>query len=138
MGESHCRPSRMIGLILAATVPVFGGCRREVTAAPPVAVARIQVLRPSGNWGGLIVGATMTFFAVAYDDQGAVVQGAPPPAWVSRDTNVATVNASGVVQAIAGGTATIVASTPCTTGVCADSIPFVVSTLLAARAGPGH
>ncbi len=80
-----------------------GSSAITVTAAPVAAVA----LSPSSQT--LDIGGTLALTATVTDANGATVTGRTIT-WTSSNTNVATVNASGTVTAIAPGSATITGS----------------------------
>ena len=96
-----------LALILGATVVVVGSCGGDsggVTTPDPV-IARIDVTAPVTT---LSPGQTAQLSAVAKTSAGAVVAGSP--SWSSSANAVATVNASGVVTAVAAGAVTITAT----------------------------
>ena len=81
-----------------------GAATITVNAAP--VVSTITITPSSAN---VIVGATTTLNAVAIDQYGNPMPGAPI-AWSSSDTGTATVSATGVVTGVAVGSATITAT----------------------------
>lgn len=80
-------------------------------AVSPVSVARIDVPKPTPNFGGIVVGGQVTLRAVAYDLQDRVVP-TPRVTWRSSDGAVASVDGSGVVTGRAPGGVTITAQAP--------------------------
>ncbi|HEV7991882.1 MAG TPA: Ig-like domain-containing protein, partial [Gemmatimonadaceae bacterium] len=77
------------------------------------------------NASSLVLGQTTQAAAVARDGSGTVIAGATI-AWSSSDASVATVSGSGLVTAVGGGTAAIVATSDGKTG----SQPLSVTVLL--------
>lgn len=93
------RPS--LGLLLTALLAACGG---DSTSAPNIASLEVS---PSS--ASLVSGATQTLTATARDSKGSAIAGASI-AWTSSSDAVVTVSASGLVTAVAPGTATISAS----------------------------
>ena len=91
----------------------FGACND--TGEPPAEVASVTVTPPSVS---VNVGGTTTLNAAAFDAANAPVPGVMF-SWNSSDPAIATVSASGIVNALAVGTATITATAP--NGVAASS-----------------
>lgn len=84
----------------------FGSCNDAGEAPPPAVVASVQ-LTPTE--AALAPGATLALTATARDASNAVIVGAPL-AWSTTNATVASVSASGLVTALAEGTATITAT----------------------------
>ena len=98
--------------VIATTSGVSGDAAVTVNApapapAPTPTVTSIAVAPTSAT---LTVGGTQQLTATVYDQNGNVMTG-QTIAWSSSATSVATVNGSGVVTAVAAGTATVTAST---------------------------
>lgn len=89
------------------------GRRGAVTVTVRQKVARVVLTPSSLNFGAL--GRTVTIVPRVEDARGSVVAGIAP-AWRSSDEDIAAVNASGAVTAVARGTATITASVPASRG----------------------
>ncbi len=84
----------------------FGSCNDNGVTPPPATVEAVAI---APNGASLQVGATQQFTATATDANGIVVPTATF-AWASSDAAVATVNATGIVTAVAPGTAQVVAT----------------------------
>lgn len=84
----------------------FGSCNDAGETPPPAVVANVQV---SPSEAELAPGGTLTLTATARDASNAVIAGAPLT-WNSTNEAVASVSVSGVVTALAEGTATISAT----------------------------
>ena len=93
--------------IVATSEGKTGSATVTVTTAAPVPVATVSVSLAASS---LVAGATTQATATARDASGNVLTGRTV-AWSSSNTSVATVDgASGVVTAVAAGTATITAT----------------------------
>jgi uncharacterized protein YjdB len=88
----------------------------QVRQIPP---ARVTIAPRTAS---LLVGGSVALSAVAYDADGAVLAGAPIT-WQSRGPTIASVDAGGVVRALAVGHASLVASA----GGVADTISVYVA-----------
>lgn len=83
-----------------------------VTAPPAAAVASVSV---SPNSGAIVVGSTLSLSATTVDASGATLTGRTVT-WSSSDPQIASVSSSGVVTAVAAGSATITAMSEGKTG----------------------
>jgi len=99
----------------------FGSCNDNGATPPPAPVTAVAI---APNGASLVVGATQSFTATATDANGVVVPTATFT-WASGTASVATVNASGLVTAIAPGAAQIVATEA---GGKADTVDVTVTT----------
>lgn len=103
-----------VGLIALGSIPtvLLWACDRRQADVPTgpteVVVASVEVT-PAGQVLTAL-GGTLQLAAVAKDAQGTTLSG-KTFSWTSSATDVATVNASGVVTAVGNGTATIRATT---------------------------
>jgi DNA/RNA endonuclease G (NUC1) len=102
---------------IAAT---FGSCNDGGTTPPAPVVATVTIT-PDG--ASLTVGATQALTAAASDSTGAPIPGTPFT-WSSDTPAVATVNTSGLVTAVAEGSARVIAAAP--NGV-ADTVTITVT-----------
>ncbi|MCC6316302.1 MAG: Ig-like domain-containing protein [Gemmatimonadaceae bacterium] len=91
-----------------------------LTIDPPPApgIAQVTVTLNSGT---LNVGQTTQAAAVATDDNGNTVA-APVLTWSSSDPTIASVNGGGIISAVSGGTATIMASVGGVTGAASITV----------------
>ena len=99
------RVSRTLTQVTTAALLVLGGCSDEQPTGPeplPAPVASVTIVPETIQ---LTVGETRQLAASPRDAQGNTLT--RPVTWTSTDADVATVNASGTVRAIAGGTVTI-------------------------------
>jgi hypothetical protein len=107
---------RLVALSLGALVTGIGaavGCSNNGSSGPaPTPVARVTVTLPMTS---LVTGQTTQATAVTADSLGAVLTGRPV-AWSSSAVAVATVSTSGLVTAVAPGTANITATSEAKTG----------------------
>ena len=97
-------------LALASLVLVFGcggGGSDGPAPAPPAAVASVVVAPSTGQ---LVPGGTLPLTATARDASGNSLSGRGTPTWSSTSSTVASVDANGVVTAIAVGTTTVQAT----------------------------
>lgn len=108
----------MITLRRTLLLLALAACSSDPTGTPDV--ARVVI---TGDDATLVVGDTKAYGARAEDASGAVVSGAPI-VWSSTANAVATVTTSGVVTAVAPGTARIVAAS----GERADTVQVTVVT----------
>ncbi len=99
-------------------------CGGETTEPPPPtpSVASVQVTPASGTLVSL--GETLQLSATARDASGNAITG-KTFTWSSSDANVATVNPSGLVTAVANGSVTITASTDGVNGTAAVDVDIV-------------
>jgi len=100
----------------------FGSCNDGGTTPPPPVVATVTIT-PDG--AALTVGGTQAFTAAATDAGGTLIPGTTF-AWSSDTPAVATVSASGLVTAVAPGSARVIAAAP--NGV-ADTVTITVTAL---------
>jgi len=103
--------------VIAASAEGESGTATITVMPPPV--ARVAVLPDSAQ---TTVGATVQLQAVTYDDAGHVLTGRAV-AWSSSNQQIATVDSTGRVRAIAAGSATISATSEGQTGT---SVIFVL------------
>ncbi len=92
---------RRLSVALLGTAVMAWACGEN---AAPVTVASVDVTSPIGSL--LDVGGGTQLAAVGKNAQGAQVSGVSFT-WTSSNTSVASVNATGLIQALAVGTATI-------------------------------
>ncbi|HEY0528343.1 MAG TPA: Ig-like domain-containing protein, partial [Gemmatimonadaceae bacterium] len=92
--------------IIATSGGKSGSATINVSPVPPAPVATVTVTPGSLS---LIVGATATLSASTFDGQGSTLAGRTIE-WSTGNAAVATVSTSGVVTAVAPGTATITAT----------------------------
>jgi uncharacterized protein YjdB len=101
-----------IGRIAGINGPINGtGTGGNGTGTDTVVVASITVSPSSAT---MTVGTTQSFSATARNAAGATISASV--LWSSSNNAVATVDASGVVKALAAGTATIIASSGSVSG----------------------
>jgi uncharacterized protein YjdB len=93
-------------IVTATSSGISGVASVAVSSPPPVAVAKVVV---TFNSLSLIVGQGTQALAVASDANGQAITGRTV-AWSSDDAAIASVSATGLVTAIGGGTATIIAT----------------------------
>ncbi len=89
----------------APAANTFGACNDGSSDEEPVEVASVELDRESET---ITVGATLALTAIARDAEGVVV--VAPLSWGSSDVAVATVDAAGLVTAVAEGEAVITAT----------------------------
>ena len=93
---------------VAAALGACGGSGSSTSTGPKPVFTSVVVAPPSPT---VSVGATVTLTALAKDQNGAALSGAPAAAWSSSDETQATVDAAtGVVTGVANGSPTITAS----------------------------
>jgi DNA/RNA endonuclease G (NUC1) len=85
----------------------FGACNDNTGEPPPV--AEIDSVAVAPITATIIVGATQSFTATAYDSEGQLITGATFT-WSSSDESVATVNGNGLATGVAPGDADITAT----------------------------
>jgi uncharacterized protein YjdB len=105
-------------VITATSSGVSSAASVSVANPPPAAVSSVQV---TFNSPSLMVGQSTQAMATAYDSQGNVLAGRSVT-WISSDVPLATVSSSGLVTAIASGSATIVAKIDGIVGIATLSI----------------
>lgn len=122
--------------VIAASAEGESGTATVTVAPPPV--ARVAVLPDSAQ---TTVGATVQLQAVTYDDAGHVLTGRVV-AWSSSNEQIATVDSTGRVRAMAAGSATISATSEGQTGtavlvvlVPVDHVTVRPSSAIVARGG---
>lgn len=98
--------------ITATSEGKSGTAQITVNAPPPVPVATVTV---SPSTVAIVVGASTTLSALTRDASNNVLTGRTV-SWVSSNTQIATVSASGVVTGVAQGTATITATSETQSG----------------------
>lgn len=91
-------------LVVTLVITTESSCRSD--SSSPVAVATVLVTPAAGT---VNVGSTFPLTAQAMDAGGTVITGRPT-AFVSSDTNIATVASSGIVTGVAPGTVTVTAT----------------------------
>ena len=94
--------SATIDGVVGSTVVVV-----EAPPPPPAAVASVEVAPAAAT---VVVGGTRQLAATPRDAGNGVLTGRAAPAWTSSNAAVATVNAAGLVTAVAPGAATITAT----------------------------
>lgn len=101
--------STVLGSALALAVGplVLAACGGGDGPSSPDGVASVVLNAPSL---AMLVGKSDQLTATAKDAQGNTVAGAPAASWKSSNTGVATVSGSGLVSAVANGSATITAT----------------------------
>ncbi|HEX4933406.1 MAG TPA: Ig-like domain-containing protein, partial [Gemmatimonadaceae bacterium] len=104
LGQSLQRKSD--GTWASPATHTFGSCNDNGPVTPPATVAAVNV---TPNGASLQVGGTQQFTATATDANGAAVPTATF-AWSSTNVAVAAVSATGLVTAVAPGSAQIVAT----------------------------
>jgi len=98
-----------------------------VATAPPSATSgSVASVTVSPAATSVAVGATAQYAATIRDSAGNLLTG-QPVAWTSSNTAIATVGASGLATAVAGGTATISASSGGITGTAALTVAAQVT-----------
>jgi uncharacterized protein YjdB len=98
-----------------------GTAQVVVTAAAPTPVGSVALTPTSAS---LIIGGTTTISATIRDDNGAVLTGRAVT-WSSSATGIATVSSSGIVTAVAPGSATITATCEGKTGTATITVSAV-------------
>lgn len=101
------------GLVLIAAMAVANCGDDDSTGPPEISVVAVELTSPIDTI--MAAGRSVQLDAVAKDSRGETVAGTSLT-WSSSDEDVATVNGSGLVQAVAPGTTTISASTADATG----------------------
>ena len=91
-------------VLVAASSNGVSGSASITVQAPTVASIKISPTTLS-----LVIDSTTTLKVTLYAASGQQLHGIPV-AWISSDNTIVTVNASGVVKAVAAGTATILAA----------------------------
>jgi plastocyanin len=93
---------------MAAAMVACGSSKDSMTGPPTGAFTTVAVTPSSPT---VNVGSTTTLTAVAKDQNGATISGAPAATWTSSDVSKATVDpATGVVTGVANGSSMITAS----------------------------
>lgn len=95
----------LLGIVAAAAVTVVG-CKSDELVHSGAPVASVQVAPPEAS---VVVGATVTLTASAYDASGNVLTGRKV-VWAVADSNFATVSAAGVVTGRYVGSVPVAAS----------------------------
>ena len=103
---------RSIRFLALAAAFVAAACSDTNSGPASRSVAAVEVI--PGN-RSMQVGETYTFQGRVLDDEGDII-GGRAVTWVSSNPAVATISATGVVNAISSGTATIAASADSKTG----------------------
>lgn len=104
VGQSLQRQSD--GTWATPATSTFGSCNDNGAPPPPPVVASVSV---TPNVASLLIGGTQQLTAVAVDANGTPVTTASFT-WSSSNAGVATVSASGLVSAVAVGTANVIAT----------------------------
>lgn len=118
---------------LAAFAACGGGDSSTVSGPPPaVAVATVTV---TGSPTALVAGTTLQLTATMLDADGNVLTGRTVT-WSSSDTTVATVSSTGLVTALASGSASIQATSEAKTG--SITVSITATAVLARVAGDGQ
>ena len=113
-------PQLAAGLVIAALV---GGCD-DAVAPPSLVPTTITVSPASAALQSL--GETVQLAATVRDQNGHAMSGATV-AWASGDTSVATVDASGLVTAVANGIASVTATSGSASGTAAVTVEQVLA-----------
>lgn len=104
--------------------------QQSITVLAPLPVASVTVA-PSAP--SLVVGGTQQLTATTLDATGATLTGRTI-AWTTSDATKATVSSTGLVTAVAGGTATITATSEGKSGTSAVTVTVPVATVTVAPA----
>src|SRR3954471_7815311 len=86
--------ARLVVVLSSAIVGCGGGEVTTQTFTP--SLARLAILRPTPNFGGMTIGTSFRFAVQGFDQTGAPMTDLPPVSWTSSDTAVATVDSSGL------------------------------------------
>lgn len=114
-------------LILGLLIITLVGCGGDDATGPNNEVVNVEVSPSTGTLSAL--GATLQLSAVPRNSDGRPVSGRTIT-WSSSDQNVATVNSSGLVSAVANGTATITAAVDSLFGSATITVQQSVATLV--------
>ena len=107
--------------IIASSEGKNGSASLTVSAPPPPPPVPVASVSVSPATSSLQVGGTVQLSAVTRDANNNVLTGRPV-AWTSSNTVVATVSASGLVSALASGSATITATSGGVSGTAAITV----------------
>jgi plastocyanin len=111
---------------MAAALVACGGSSDNTSTGPTPVFTSVTV---SPSAPTVSVGATVSMSALAKDQNGAALSGAPAATWSSSDETKATVDAAtGVVTGVANGTPTITASVTVGSVTHSGSQPVTVNT----------
>ncbi len=120
-------PSKVTAAALALLVGMIAGCGDSSTDPPDPAVATTVTLSPSTlNFSS--VGETQQLTATVLDQDGARISGASVT-WVPSSSSVASVSSTGLVTAVANGTATITATSGTASGTASVVVVFPAPTV---------
>ena len=100
---------KAIRFALLGLVGLWGCSSKETATQPPPPTSSVATVDVTPGTGTLAVAATLQLNATPRDAQGAAVTGVSV-SWSTSAATVATVSSSGMVTAVAGGTATITAT----------------------------
>jgi uncharacterized protein YjdB len=131
-GHYQAAPSPGVYSVVAAAQPSGLADTATVTVIP-VPVASVSVSPPSAS---VLVGGTVSLTATTLDSAGSVLTGRAMT-WSSNSAAVATVNASGVLSAVAPGSTTVTATSEGRSGtasVTVSSVPVASVTVAPASA----
>jgi len=124
-GIARVSTSGLVTAVAAGTVSVTASSEGQVgssvitvNAPAPVPVASVTVAPTSSS---LLVGATVQLSATTRDASNNVLTGRVV-AWSTSNSSIASVNASGLVTAVAAGSATITATSETKTGTSAITV----------------
>ena len=126
--QPPARHTRWYGFCLLAAATVLAACGSDDPAAPTISVSSVTVDLTTAT---LAIGGSVQLTATARDAAGNVVS--TTVAWSSNDAAVATVNSTGLVTAVAAGTAAITATAEGHTGaatVVVEAAPAIGLSLL--------
>jgi hypothetical protein len=102
----------LLALLCSSGLIGLAGCSSET--APQPSVARVEVVKPSQNFGGFTVGARFQFQALAFDAAGR--QLAVPITWTSSDSTIVAIDQTGQTTALRTGNVFLTAAATATDG----------------------
>ncbi len=111
--------------VATITATAEGTSASAVITVVPIPVANVTVALPSN---ALTVGQTSQATATLRDAQNNVITGRPVT-WSSSDASVATVSSTGLVTAVAGGSASVTASSGAASGSATVTVTQVAGSL---------
>ncbi|HVX40850.1 MAG TPA: Ig-like domain-containing protein [Gemmatimonadaceae bacterium] len=107
--DIHHLARRASAITILITAACGGSSDAGSTPPPPPPPADVASVTVSPSSVALAAGATQQLTAAALDARGAALT-SPAPVWTTSDGNTVSVSSSGLVQALAAGTATITAT----------------------------
>ncbi len=120
-GVASVSTSGLVTAVAAGTAQVTASSEGRTGSASITVLAPIAVLSLDHPTASLVAGQTLQLTPTAKDGAGATLAGRPV-AWASSAPTVATVTSSGLVTALASGTASITASTEGKTATAAITV----------------